>query len=43
MIKLFIDLHEAFFDNDISNKMVTGIGFAIGAASCVLVLLIYML
>jgi hypothetical protein len=43
MIKQLLNLHEAFFENDIGNKVVVGIGFAIGAASCLLVLAIYML
>lgn len=41
MIQFFIDLHEQFFDNDMGNKIVTGMGVGIGAVFCALWFLLY--
>lgn len=35
MVNLLINLHEAFFDNEMGNKVTMGIGFAM-AAVCIL-------
>lgn len=35
MMKLFVDLHEAFFDNEMGNKITMGIGIAM-ATVCML-------
>ena len=37
MINLLINLHEAFFDNEMSNKVTMGIGFAMAAVGMLLV------
>ena len=37
MVNLLINLHEAFFDNEMSNKVTMGIGFAMAAVGMLLV------
>lgn len=43
LINLFVGLHEDFFENDMDNKVVMGIGFAISAVSMLTVYGLYML
>ena len=43
MIKLFVELHEAFFDNEMGNKVFMAIGFAMAAICMLLVLALYLL
>ena len=37
MVNLLINLHEAFFDNEMANKVTMGIGFAMAAVGMLLV------
>lgn len=43
MIKLFVDLHEAFFDNQMGNKITMAVGFAMAAICMLLVLALFWL
>ena len=43
LINLLTGLHEGFFEHDMDNKVVMGIGFAISAVSIVTVFGLYML
>jgi len=43
MFQLFVDLHEAFFDNEMGNKVTMGIGLAIGTVCMLLFYGVYTL